>query len=76
MHVKGGQKYLAYGMVFNTISHYLGKEKMYTILKDFFDTYKNREAQYPTSLDFIKLLKKETPEHLMRVLEFSGPRLA
>ncbi|WP_299212444.1 M1 family aminopeptidase [uncultured Aquimarina sp.] len=65
--VTAGQQYLAYGkgtVVFNTLSHYLGKEKTHTILKDFFDLYKNKEAPYPTSIELVESIRKATPDSL------------
>lgn len=69
---KGNQQYLVYGkgsIAFNTLNHYLGKEKLHGILKDFLLTYKNKDAWYPTSLDLIAELKSNTPEHLQYLIE-------
>ena len=65
--VKSEQQYLAYGkgtVAFNTMSHYLGKEKMHAILKSYVDNYKYKEAPYPTSIDFLVRLKEATPNNL------------
>nr|WP_321235578.1 M1 family aminopeptidase [uncultured Psychroserpens sp.] len=70
--VKGEQQYLAYRkgtIAFNTLSHYLRKDKFHTILKHFLNTYKNREALYPTSLDLISQLKSQTPDSLQYLIK-------
>ena len=61
------QQYLAYGkgtIAFNTLSHYLGKEKMHRILKDFFMEYQNKEAPYPTSIELVERFRKTMPDSL------------
>ncbi|WP_299438490.1 M1 family aminopeptidase [uncultured Aquimarina sp.] len=66
------QQYLAYGkgtIAFNTLSHYLGKEKMHRILKDFFMEYQNKEAPYPTSIELVERFRKETPDSLKYMVE-------
>ncbi|WP_298545867.1 M1 family aminopeptidase [uncultured Aquimarina sp.] len=65
--VRSGQQYLAYGkgtIAFNTLSHYLSKEKTHVILKDFFDQYKNKETPYPTSIELVENIRKTTPDSL------------
>lgn len=69
--VKGEQQYLSYGkgsIAFNALSHYAGKDKLHTILKDFFNEFKNKEAPYPTSLDLIDHFKKEVPNDLLYLI--------
>jgi len=65
--VKAEQDYISYGkgaIAFNTLSHYLGEKKMNDILKSFLEEYPSSLKAYPTSLDFLKILKQETPEEL------------
>ena len=69
--VKGGQQYLAYGkgaLAFNTLSHYLGSEKLHFVLRAFFDEYKNKEAPYPTSIQLIERLKEASPASLQYLI--------
>ena len=64
--VKAEQQYLAYGkgtIAFNTLSHYLGKEKLHVFLKGFLNTYKDKPT-YPTATDLIDELKSKTPDSL------------
>ncbi|WP_299887922.1 M1 family aminopeptidase [uncultured Lacinutrix sp.] len=70
--VKSGQQYLAYGkgsIAFNTLSHYIGINKMHDILKSFLNDYKFKEAPYPTSINFLNRIKKETPNTLHYLIE-------
>ncbi len=56
--VKSGQQYIAYGkgaVAFNTLAHYIGEEKMNSVLKEYLMSAKTGE--YPTSLDLIARLK-------------------
>ncbi len=72
MLVEGGQQYLAYGkgiMSFNTLSHYMGKDKLHTVLKGFLNQYKDKGAPYPTSLDLVKTIKENTPDSLQYIIE-------
>ena len=69
--VKGEQQYLAYAkgaMAFNTLSHYLGKKKLHTVLKDFINDYKNKEAPYPTSLQLLDRIYNRTPDSLQYLI--------
>ncbi|WP_339917979.1 M1 family aminopeptidase, partial [Yeosuana marina] len=69
--VKSEQDYISYGkgaMAFNTLSHYLGEKKMNDILKSFLEAYPSKLKLYPTSLDFLKILKQETPEKLQYLI--------
>lgn len=69
--VKAEQHYISYGkgtIAFNTLSHYLGEKKMNDILKSFLEDYPSKLGLYPTSLDFLKKLKQETPEELQYVI--------
>ncbi len=70
--VKSGQQYLAYGkgtIAFNTLSHYLGKEKLHQILKEFLNDYKFKYAPYPTSIDLLNTIKKHTPEPFQYIVK-------
>jgi len=70
--VKSGQQYLAYGkgtIAFNTLDYYLGKEILHGILKAFLDAYRFKNAPYPTTIDFLERLKKNTPENLQYLIE-------
>ncbi|WP_417364428.1 M1 family aminopeptidase [Galbibacter sp.] len=69
--VKAEQDYISYGkgtIAFNTLSHYLGEKKMNDILKSFLEAYPSKIEIYPTSLDFLKILKQETPEKLQYLI--------
>lgn len=70
--VKSGQQYLAYGkgtIAFNTLSHYIGKEKLHKLLKEFLNDFKNQAASYPTSIDLLEKMKKSTPDSLQYLIE-------
>ena len=70
--MKSGQQYLAYGkgtIAFNTLSHYLGKEKLHQILKEFLNDYKFKYAPYPTSIDLLNTIKKHTPKPLQYIVK-------
>ncbi|WP_282042777.1 ABC transporter permease/M1 family aminopeptidase [Winogradskyella flava] len=69
---KGDQQYLVYGkgtIAFNALSHYLGKERLHAILRDFLHRYKNKEAYYPTSIDLISALDSQVPDELKYLIE-------
>jgi ABC-2 type transport system permease protein len=69
--VKGHQQYLSYAkgtLALNALSHYLGKDKFHEILNEFLKIYKDTEAPYPTSLDFLNLLNDQTPDSLKYVI--------
>lgn len=57
------QQYIAYGkgaIVFNTLDHYLGRQKMNEILKSYLTKFGGHPGQYPTTSDFIQLMKSKT----------------
>ena len=62
--VKPNQMYIDYGkgtMAFNMLSHYLGEDNFNAILKEFFNLYRNRTDQYPTSIELVQHLKNNLP---------------
>ncbi len=62
--VRPEQQYIAYGkgaIAFNTLAHYIGTEKVNAVLKEYLNQYENRSDQYPTSIDFLNLLRDATP---------------
>ncbi len=64
--------YLSYGkgsIALNTLSNYLGEEKLNNILKDFFDDFTNRQNEYATSLDLIAKLKQNVPDSLQYLIK-------
>ena len=64
--------YLSYGkgsIAFNTLSNYIGEDKLNNILKTFIDNYRMKEGNYPTSIDLIKSLKKATPDSLQYIIK-------
>lgn len=64
--------YLAYGkgsIAMNTLSHYLGEDKLNGVLKDFLNEYDRSESNYPTSIDLLQKLKTETPDSLQYLLK-------
>ncbi|MEM9000994.1 MAG: M1 family aminopeptidase [Bacteroidota bacterium] len=70
--VKQQQQYLAYAkgtMAFNSIAHQLGREKFMDVLTLFYKRYTAEQKQYPTSLDFVGLLKEHTPDSLQYVVK-------
>ena len=57
------QEYIAYGkgaIAFNTISKSIGKDKFNSILQQYVLKYKSQFKYYPTTKDFIQLLKINT----------------
>ena len=67
-----GQPYIHYNkgsMVFYALSEYLGEKKFNNILKDFIDSTAFQEAPYTTSIEFVDLIKKNTPDSFMYVIE-------
>ncbi len=65
--VKAEQEYVSYGkgaLAFNTIAHYLGENKMNSILKSFLSEYSSADKNYPTTIDFINELEQAVPEDL------------
>lgn len=65
------QQYIAYGkgsMVFNAMGHYLGKEKLNRILREFLEVYKFAGPPYPTTLNFINRLRAGTPDSLQYLI--------
>ncbi|MEM6523839.1 MAG: M1 family aminopeptidase [Bacteroidota bacterium] len=70
--VKQRQQYLAYAkgtMALNSIAHQLGQEKFMDVLKHFYQRYTMEHERYPTSLDFVGLLKEHTPDSLQYVIK-------
>jgi len=70
--VEPHQQYLAYGkgeIAFNAVSHYLGEEKLNGMLADFLNTYRHKGPPYPTSIDLVERLKKDTPNSLQYLLK-------
>ncbi len=60
--VKDHQEYISYGkgaIAFHTLAHKIGEEKMFSILKEYINQYKYKNT-YPTTLDFIRIMKKNT----------------
>lgn len=68
----GEEQYIFYGkgaMAFNAMRHYLGEQKLNTVLKDFLKDYRlQEEPPYPTSLELLKRLKLATPDSLQYVI--------
>jgi ABC-2 type transport system permease protein len=67
------QEYLAYGkgaIAFYEIAKSLGKENFNGLLSSFLQKYKEQAGVYPTSLDFIQLLKANTPEEYHKLIEY------
>ena len=65
--VRQEQDYISYGkgaMAFHSLAHYIGDDKMNSILKSFLEDFPSTLGFYPTSLDFLNKLKKETPDSL------------
>jgi len=57
------QEYIAYGkgaIAFNGIANSIGRDKLNSILKNYLLKYKSQFNYYPTTNDFIQLLKKNT----------------
>ena len=63
--VKAEQDYISYGkgaLAFNAIAQILGETKLNEILKSFLNDFPSNEMKYPTTLDFLERLKRETPK--------------
>jgi len=62
--VKAEQDYISYGkgaLAFNAIANVLGETKLNEILQTFLIDFPSNEMKYPTTLDFLERLKRETP---------------
>lgn len=60
------QQYIAYGkgaILFNHLDHLLGRQKMNEILKAYLTKFGGVPTEYPTTLDFINLMKSKTPAY-------------
>lgn len=69
--VKTEQDYISYGkgaLAFHTISHYLGEERLNAVLKSLIQDYPAEKSLYPTSIDFLKKLRKITPDSLQYLI--------
>lgn len=51
-------------MALNTISHYLGEEKLNMALKKYINKVFRQKGPYTTSLEMVSFIKKETPDSL------------
>jgi ABC-2 type transport system permease protein len=61
------QQYIAYGkgaMVFNALGHYIGDDRLRSILNVFLKKNRYNGAPYPTSLDLVDLIKQSVPDSL------------
>ncbi|MEO9482929.1 MAG: M1 family aminopeptidase [Ekhidna sp.] len=61
------QQYIAYGkgaMVFNALQHYLGKETLNGVLRDFLRENAFKGSPYPTSKDLVGKLQDAVPDSL------------
>ncbi len=68
------QEYIAYGkgaIVFDKISSLIGKDKLHSVLATFLEKYGNESSYFPTTNDFIQLLKTKTNnEQYMRIKDW------
>ena len=66
------QEYIAYGkgaIALNTIADVIGKDKFHSLLQQFLIQYKSQTQHYPTTMDFIALLKDNTNAEEYAVVE-------
>ncbi|MFD0931894.1 M1 family aminopeptidase [Psychroflexus salinarum] len=66
------QQYIHYNkgsLVLYAMSDYLGEEKMNSILKSFIDKVAFQEPPYTTSVEFVNLLKENTPDSLQYLVK-------
>lgn len=66
------QDYTAYGkgaIAFFEISKYIGKDKFDSILRDYLSKYRYRSDLYPTTKEFIELLKHNTNEEEFQLID-------
>lgn len=66
------QRHIFYGkgtMAFNTLGHYLGEDKLNSVMRDFLIDYKFKGAPYPTSLELVRRLKEKTPDSLQYIIK-------
>lgn len=66
------QQYIHYNkgsLVLYAMSDYLGEEKMNSILKSFIDKVAFQEPPYTTSVEFVNLLKENTPDSLQYLIK-------
>ncbi len=63
--VKDHQQYIAYGkgsVALYRIAQQIGEAKMKAVLKEYLSTFKAPVEHYPTTIDFINILKKHTED--------------
>ena len=68
--VEPGQDYLSYGkgsVALNAIAQTVGTENFHSVLFEFLRKYSELDS-YPTSLDFIEMLKKATPNRNQQLI--------
>ncbi len=66
--VEAGQEHVSYGkgaVVLNAIAEEMGRDAFERFLSEFFDKYHGTD-RYPTSLDFIEMLKEHVPERMWK----------
>jgi ABC-2 type transport system permease protein len=67
------QEYIAYGkgaIAFNTISKSIGKDRFNSILQRYLLKYKSQVNYYPTSNNFIQLLKSNTDKKEHQLIDY------
>ena len=76
--VEPEQQFISYGkgtIVFNGLSTMVGKEKLNKMLVDFLLSYE-KKPYYPTSIDFVKFLKKATADSLNTFIDSQFKRVS
>lgn len=69
--VNPDQQHIAYGkgtIAFNTLAHYMGEDNLNKVLKEFVIEHRFKSNPYPTSSDFLKTLKRATPDSLQYLI--------
>ncbi|HKL02375.1 MAG TPA: M1 family aminopeptidase [Cryomorphaceae bacterium] len=66
------QEYISYGkgaIALNELSKSIGKERFDSVLRDYLSKYSYESADYPTTSDFIELLKEKTSKDEHKLIE-------
>jgi len=67
------QEYISYGkgtIAFDSIAEAIGRSKFHLVLQKYFQVYSSKSGVYPTSLDFVRLLKMEIEEEHHAMIDY------
>lgn len=69
--VKPEQDYISYGkgaLAFNSLAHLIGETELNLVLKSFLEKYSSQNTGYPTSIDFLNMLKKSVTDSMQYLI--------